>query len=347
MKIFKNSLNIRILHLVKAFDIGGVEKSTILYSNELVKKIEFIGIYAPSGFYDMINSLDINIKRFRPPIKISNYLFLFINFVHLYYTIKQNKITHIHYHHRIYIPFVFLLKYIVPSLKVYYTHHSCFNDKLNKLIIGNKIVALNEATKNDLPPKKRLQTVIIPHGVQSQNLYLKKSQPKIIGFVGRYVKLKGIYYLLDEFKIIKSIIPDAQLHFYGKGPEEILMKEYVRKYSLEESVYFLKPQNELSNIYKNIDLLVLPSSKIEGFGLVILEAFSYGVPVVVKNLSIYDNLVVNNYNGIITNERFSDSIIELFNDTIFFNLLRQNAISSITKNYELQAVIKSYISLYN
>lgn len=102
-------------------------------------------------------------------------------------------------------------------------------------------------------------------------------------FVGRFVYYKGCKILLEAFKDVK----DARLTMVGNGPMEEELKQLVAQYGLQEKVEFLGnvTEEQLREEYKKCDVFVLPSIvRSEAFGLVQIEAMSYGKPVINTNL---------------------------------------------------------------
>jgi glycosyltransferase involved in cell wall biosynthesis len=341
-----SSNKIRLLHLIKSLNIGGIEKSTILYSNHLCKIIDFVGIYASKGFYDYSGCVNSTINRIVPPHPIWLKRYFIQNLFNLFAIIKHNHISHLHYHHRVFTPFVFFVKLFFPMIKIIYTHHSVFKDRINNLLIGGKIIALNETTKYDLPLHLQKKSIIISHGVHvNQTTNKFTTSPKNIGYVGRFVKQKGIMNLIDSFKIINDEIVDTKLIFIGEGILKNEMIKRIEHLKLQSKVIFKSPSFSEKEIYSNIDILVLPSEKLEGFGLVVLEAFANGIPVIVRDLQIYNNFVINNHNGSIVKGNLSEPILKMliFND--YYNELSKNAFESAQK-YDIQKIISQYVILY-
>lgn len=158
---------------------------------------------------------------------------------------------------------------------------------------------------------KILETLPIITNVQPEAATLKKYEKRKnksvwIGFVGRIAREKGIEYLIEAIKIIQmsSQTPigdlDSRFHgnnitlvFAGPPPTEVAgEKEYaIQMIKLLEQKkipykFFGKlTDNQLAAFYKNIDLLVLPSTNhTEAFGMVQAEAMLHGTPVVASNL---------------------------------------------------------------
>lgn len=103
--------------------------------------------------------------------------------------------------------------------------------------------------------------------------------------VGTLQPRKNFNRLIEAFSRIADRYPTLTLLIAGKKGwlyEDIL--DAPKKYGVESRVKFLEfiPDSDLPALYKNARLFALPSLY-EGFGLPVLEAMSYGCPVVVSN----------------------------------------------------------------
>lgn len=100
-------------------------------------------------------------------------------------------------------------------------------------------------------------------------------------FIGRLVEYKGIEVLLEAFASMDFRI---NLEIVGTGPLRKTIKESIKNFnniSLHEKV----SDHELEIFFEKADILVLPSvNKAEMFGVVQIEAFSRGIPVVSSNI---------------------------------------------------------------
>jgi len=103
--------------------------------------------------------------------------------------------------------------------------------------------------------------------------------PIVLG-VGRLEnKTKGFDFLI---KAHSKLINDGLLHrlvIVGEGDDRKLLEELVRKEGVQNTVSLPGFVRNISEFYNNADIFVL-SSRFEGLGMVILEAMSYGIPVV-------------------------------------------------------------------
>ncbi len=97
--------------------------------------------------------------------------------------------------------------------------------------------------------------------------------------VGRYVYQKGFDLLLKVWSIIEKRYPDWELVIFGSGnrePYECLMNEL----SIDGSRCHLNgPSSNIQQEYMNSSIFAF-TSRFEGFGMVLVEAMSCGLPVI-------------------------------------------------------------------
>jgi glycosyltransferase involved in cell wall biosynthesis len=124
--------------------------------------------------------------------------------------------------------------------------------------------------------------------------------PVKIVFSGRYGKRKGVYDLIRAFDSASFSVP-VQLFLFGDG-EENLVKDAVAKASKASSIFFsswLKNEDYLNRL-PSFDVLVLPSYA-ETFGMSLVEAMGYGIPVVSSFSGGIPYVVDNGTSGILVN----------------------------------------------
>ena len=163
--------------------------------------------------------------------------------------------------------------------------------KEQELELADKIVVASELTKNSLVKhgfgKKNI--FIVPYGtnpVQTSQTHKQTDYFNVL-FVGRVGPRKGVHYLLDSWN--KLALPNSKLTLVGinEFPNGQLEKRLGKARYLPSM-----PRDELSNLYQQADLLVLPSL-VEGFGLVLLEALAHGVPFIASNNTAGPEIIKN------------------------------------------------------
>ena len=108
-----------------------------------------------------------------------------------------------------------------------------------------------------------------------------KMHHKTISVVGRFCKAKGFEYLLEAFAKATNHL-DLGLVMIGDGDFKKKYEEIIKKYRIEDRVYFTGFQNNPYKYMKNTDIFVL-SSLSEGFPNVVAEAMSLGLPIIATN----------------------------------------------------------------
>ena len=101
---------------------------------------------------------------------------------------------------------------------------------------------------------------------------------KTVVTVGRLTHVKGYDMLLRSWKIVEERMPDWELLFTGDGDERDNLKKLSEDLNLS-NVKFLGKTDEVKAAYKGGSVFAL-SSRNEGFPMVLLEAMSFGLPIV-------------------------------------------------------------------
>lgn len=140
----------------------------------------------------------------------------------------------------------------------------------------------------------------------------KLKDKKVVIYVGRLDKEKGIDYLIKAAKKIP-----AEIFILGGGD----YKENLEKLSKDlktTNVHFLgyfgkEYVKELREFYQRADVVVVPSTVKEALGFVILEAMACSTPVVASNIGGIPNVVKDGKNGFLVKPRSSEEIAEKVN----------------------------------
>ena len=161
---------------------------------------------------------------------------------------------------------------------------------------SDQIVVLSEYTSEKLQRTYGLSSskvCVIPGGVDLDRFRpstdkariqarLGLPQDKFILFTVRnLVPRMGLENLITAFEIVQNGRPDLLLVIGGEGPLQGALQEQVRRCGVEDFVRFAGyiPDEDLPSYYQMADLFILPTTELEGFGLVTVEALASGLPV--------------------------------------------------------------------
>jgi glycosyltransferase involved in cell wall biosynthesis len=142
---------------------------------------------------------------------------------------------------------------------------------------------------------------------------IKENIPFRFLFVGRFIKTKNIDKLVQLFVKHFSGL-NAELHIVGDGE---LFKQYIKRFSYPNVKFLGKVfGDDLVKKYHSSSVFVFPST-FEAWGLVVNEAMSAGLPVVLREeVGAANDLILNNETGMIasTFDKFSEHMLTLYHD---------------------------------
>lgn len=147
---------------------------------------------------------------------------------------------------------------------------------------ADAIITLTDLDANNFKQKDKrgivIKRIYNPICFFKQN-HLYDSSSKTIVCCGTLSTLKRFDHAILAAKIVKESYPDWKWVIYGDGSERTSLQKLINNNSLQDNVALKGYEKDKSVIYDGKALLVL-TSKFEGFGMVLIEAMQYGIPIV-------------------------------------------------------------------
>ena len=198
---------------------------------------------------------------------------------------------------------------------------------------------------------------IIPFGNPiSEKLYpYRRKEAKTILFVGRLIEEKGVDTLLHAFRLVRDVIPDAELRVVGDGPLMDYLKKLTKDLDLDVTFTGYKTGRDLEDEYLNASCFVLPSrsdkiGQVETLGVTTIEAISYGLPVIASNLGGIPDVVKNGETGLLFNpgnyEELAQKIILVLEDESLARELVARGQKHIERNFSWEMIVLKLEKLY-
>ena len=196
---------------------------------------------------------------------------------------------------------------------------------------------------------KEKQRHVIPNNSPypvCRNFYSAES--KILLTVGRLTYQKGFDMLIDAAKIIFEKKSDWKLIIVGDGEDKEQLLLQIRDNQLEEFISILPPVQDVTRYYEAAGLYVM-SSRFEGFGLVLIEAQSFGIPCVSFDCSSGPSEIIDdNFTGYLVApnnvEELAEKLLILMDDKDKRKLFSQNALEK-AKRFSFEAVSAKWFEL--
>lgn len=223
--------------------------------------------------------------------------------------------------------------------------------RASKIVTDSNFVKTELIKKLNVSPKK-LQTIYLgtPEIKSNGKLPLSLIGKKYILNHGGMDIRKNQETLIKSFNIVHKQHSGIKLVITGENIRiKKELKNLISKLSLTDSVIFTGyvEDETLGSIIKNSLIVCYPSLS-EGFGFPILEAFSYGIPVITSNLSSIPeiaegaSILVNPNNE----KQIADAILAVLKDNMLADRLKKAGLKRV-KDFTWKKCINEYINLYN
>ncbi len=175
--------------------------------------------------------------------------------------------------------------------------------------LADRLIVLNEADRRfaverGWQPEGRID--VVAHGVSERFLHAAgRTSPRGAGvlFCGAWDRVKGTSYLVQALDRLATEGRPVPLTILGPGLSTADVMQSIPEH-LRPSVTVVDrvPEDHVIEKYRRHDVLVFPSTY-EGFGLVVLEAMSQGLPVVATPVGCVPDLIRDGENGVIVPPR--------------------------------------------
>ena len=341
----------KILYLVKTLNVGGAERFTFNLCTYFVNVFSDVTVFSSGGIFaeELIKS---GVKIYNSPLAakkgIRNFFLLKRELSRFF---ENNHFDIIHCQHRYFIPIINSLKLI--NTKIVYTSNNYFNDIYQKLIRADAIAGISPTIFNNLINTMKTQKdkiISINYGVtEIENRKFKNDF--CVGYVGRPIKEKGIFELLQAVRILKNIIPDIKLLIRGEGKDKNDVHKYIVKYGLQDHIEIKDTSINLEDIYERINIMVLPSKMNEGLPISILECLINKIIVITTPQGGVKDIVKDGHTGFLIDSPFAKAIAQKL-EYVYKNYeqleeLKNNGYQQVKEKYSLSDMLDSYHTLYS
>lgn len=179
-----------------------------------------------------------------------------------------------------------------------------------------------------------------PFGVQEN---IPSLDYKTILCVGRLTHVKGFDLLITAWAKVAHQVPSWKVIIVGSGEDEMLLKQMAKDLGVDDSIIFSGQQKNIDTFYRQASFFCM-SSRFEGLPMVLLEAQSYGLPIVAFDCDTGPRELVNIHNGWLVEpdniEKLSTTLLRVINlDDRSYNTKVKDSLLNI-KNFSIESTVR-------
>lgn len=350
-----------ITHIIYSNGISGHEKAIIGMINETNKNFthNLIFLTKHSKLKNLIVSKNIKLININI-LKINN---LLLDLVKIISKIKMSKADLIHSHlvHAdliisslkkakvINVPIVTTRPYQYNINKIDNFKHKLFYKYICRFNI--EICISKEIQTLLIENEKKKNTKVVYYGLPLNDKHIAKTTNLDISIVivGRLLEWKGhLKFLSNYSQIMKKLNENTnhKIYIYGEGPEREKIKKLIKTNKLK-NVFLMGSEDNTDKIFNDKSVLI-HTSKYEGFGIVIIEAFQYKIAVIASKLGAMKEAIQDRVTGTI----YDINDISSFEKAFIYTLnnlkqIQQSGYESYLKYYNSKRMLNDYNNIYD
>ena len=316
-------------------------ENVIIHDVNFSNKINEIGIFS-------INKIIINFKIIFSSWK----MIIFKNPKKIYFSLSMSRIGIIRDFILVLPSIILMRKRIIhlhgTTIFSVYKNSLLFKMLFNILSFNSTLIALcyaqKERLQNEIILNNKTTIEVIHNTVINDEVEVKKSPHNIINllYISNICEEKGIYNLIDSISDIDGIILHIAGDFYYNEEEKFYSIIRDKKISSKIEYYGFADEELKKKLFNKCHIFVLPSQLEEGSPVSIIEAMSYGLPIIATNKGCIPEMINNC--GIVISDKFDNkTFLKAFNE------IRKNykeysslSLSNFYEIYDIRIFIKNF-----
>lgn len=217
------------------------------------------------------------------------------------------------------------------------------------LNLGDKVIVLSNEWKEFIDTIVEPEKVVVVHNAVALNHKSHLENQSII-FLGKLGKGKGVYDLIDAMPYVIKNHPDVMLLLAGDGEIEKCRKKATENRTIANIKFLGWIDSETKKkLLSESSIFVLPSYN-EGLPMSMLEAMSFGLPVVVSDAGGIPAVIHDGENGLLVHagdiNKLSVVLTEVLEDVELRYKLGKSAFDTINKFFSIDKQLRKLLNMY-
>ena len=171
----------------------------------------------------------------------------------------------------------------------------------------------------------------------------------IIGSMGRFFPVKDFSLMVEVAREVCKETDKIRFELAGEGPDWEKIRGLIERYRLEKTFILRGFIEKNYDFYNSLDLY-LNTSQHEGIPMSILEAMSFGIPIIAPNIGGIKEIISNGIDGYLENGRdpkvFANRCLQLFKNSALRQSMGSYAREKVENNFSNERMAREYYQLY-
>jgi len=347
----------KILRVLPSMDFGGIERGVYDFSLRAVSLGHKVVIVSGPGRF-IPPLIEKGIRWYNLPMDKKNPAVFFRSTHRLKEIIREEKPEIVHIQSRFPCWIAYHIKKNFPCTPFVTSIHNFYNFRCYSKATGkgDLVITVSNALKKYAidylnVPEEKIRVVY--NGVEEDFAEIEKVHSPVIriGMIARFTMWKGHFCFLEALKKVHKGGYKIQGLIVGAGSNRY--KRKLEKWIIKNGMGGIIniQQMDAKEALKNIDILVVPSVKPEGFGRTVVEAQMSKTPVIGTDIGAIPELIENGETGFLVNPGDADGIADyigkLIKDKALYQKISNYAQKNAIRKFSLKNMVENTLNVYS
>jgi glycosyltransferase involved in cell wall biosynthesis len=173
----------------------------------------------------------------------------------------------------------------------------------------------------------------------------------LVGLISYLRTYKGHEYFIEAARQILAKRDDVTFIIVGEGPEEQPIRRLIEQLGLTSRIRMLGFRNDLLNVFRSLDVFVIPSVEGDTIPQVLMQALAMGLPVVSTTVGSIPDVVIEGETGFVVPPRdaqaLADRVLPLLDDAGLRARMGANGRALVERFYSIDKMLDRMEEVYS